>query len=197
MSHVAPVSFLMSSASTGVNTDPAKVRTLVDTALDLLTPQSTLAMLDGLLRERVRTEFQRLATTPDWLRGLLESGGDVLALQLLQANWPHVGRTAYVTEKYGIPRSSLHRGKDAGVIAYRPTDQDDFVFPLEQFGPRTVHPWAATIIQAVGNGSPALHFLYVPRLHLGKQSFAEALRAPKGRDVPALIGKAATRLSAE
>jgi hypothetical protein len=127
-------------------------------------------------------EIKSMTAKPEWLRGYLGRKGDVQVLGLLKLNGDHVGRSSTVREKYGIPPSTLHREKDTGkVIAFRPTKQDDFVFPLEQFGPDHVHEWPAIVIQAVGNGAPALHFLYVGRKQLGGESFAEAMREPRGR----------------
>jgi hypothetical protein len=178
--------------------DFEKFRGVIGALAEMFAQPLVLPMLNELLRDRVQKEYARLAAQPDWLRQHLELQGEVLLVQLLKANWEHLGGSAFVTRKFGIPRSTLHREKDAGtVIAFRPGKEDDFVFPLEQFEPGGIQGWADAVVRAVGNGAPALHFLYVPRKQLENESFAEALRTPKGRDVPALIRKTAARLAAE
>ena len=177
MSHIDAMSHFKGPSPSFASPEPDKVRKVLDTTIDLLTPQGGLELLTELLLERISTEYRHLSDSPDWLRLGLERAGEARVVEMLKANWPHIGRTAFVSERFGIPRSTLHRMKAAGAIAYRPSDADDFVFPLEQFVPGTVLPWAGKIIEAVGNGAPALHFLYVSRRQLGDQSFAGALRA--------------------
>lgn len=184
--------------ATSESPDLPAFRALIDAAARFIAPKDTLSFLEIILDERIRQEFERLTAQPEWLRFHLHQKGDAILLRLLQANLDHLGSSSVVRDKFRVATSTLHREKDAGrVIAYRPGAQADFVFPLEQFAPDLIQKWPAAIIAAVGNGGPALHFLYVSREQLGHQSFAEALRHPAGRDVPALIERTARRLVAE
>ncbi len=174
----------------------AKFRSAVESVAAFVSPGSVLPMLDELIHEQIQKELTQLSARPDWLRGQLSLRGDAITAELLVNNRDNVAGTAYVCETFGIPRSTLHREKDSGgLIAYRPRKDAEFVFPLEQFEKGGALPWAADIVEAVGNGAPAIHFLYVPREQLEGVSFAEALRATGGHDTLKIMQAALTRLT--
>jgi len=174
----------------------AKFRSAVESVAAFVSPGSVLPMLDELIHEQIQKDLAQLTARPDWLRGQLSLRGDAITAELLVNNRDNVAGTAYVCEAFGIPRSTLHREKDAGrVIAFRPGKEGEFVFPLEQFEKGGVLPWAADIVEAVGNGAPAVHFLYVPREQLGGQSFAAVLRDPKEHDIMTIMQTTLTRLT--
>jgi hypothetical protein len=174
----------------------AKFRSAVESVAAFVSPGSVLPMLDELIHEQIQKELTQLSARPDWLRGQLSLRGDAITAELLVKNRDSVAGTAYVCETFGIPRSTLHREKDAGkVIAYRPRKDAEFVFPLEQFEKGGALPWAAEIVEAVGNGAPAIHFLYVPREQLGGVSFADTLHAVDGPDTREIMQAALTRLT--
>lgn len=174
----------------------ARFRKLVDAAIGYAPPAAALEMLHAVLAEHLQQQIRTVSVRPEWIRGALEQKGDLEILELLKANSDHLGRSSTVQDRFGIPPSTLHRENGAGrAIAYRPTKKDDFLYPLEQFEAGRLKDWPADVIGAVGNGAAALHFLYVPRKQLESRSFAQALREPGGRDVAALIRKAAARLS--
>ncbi len=174
----------------------AKFRSAVESVAAFVSPGSVLPMLDELIHEQIQKDLAQLTARPDWLRGQLTLRGDAITAELLVSNRDHVAGTAYVCETFGIPRSTLHREKDAGkVIAYRPRKDAEFVFPLEQFAEGGVLPWAEDIVAALGNGAPAVHFLYVPREQLGGQSFGAALRDPKEHDIMTIMQTTLTRVT--
>jgi len=174
----------------------AKFRLAVESVAAFVSPGSVLPMLDELIHEQIQKDLAQLTARPDWLRGQLNLRGDAITAELLVNNRDHVAGTAYVCETFGIPRSTLHREKDAGkVIAFRPGKEGEFVFPLEQFEKGGVLTWAADIVEAVGNGAPAIHFLYVPREQLGGQSFGAALRDSKEHDIMTIMQTTLTRLT--
>lgn len=173
-----------------------RFRKLVDAAIDYAPPRKSLRMLEAILSERLRHEFHVVATRPEWMRRSLEHKADVQLLELLKANSDHLGRSSTIRQRFGIALSSLHRDNASGrIIAYRPTEKDDFLYPFEQFANGRVEEWAAEVVGAVGNGGPALHFLYVPRKQLGGRSFAQALREPADSGVVGLIRKTVARLT--
>jgi hypothetical protein len=161
----------------------AKFRLAVESVAAFVSPGSVLPMLDELVHEQIQKDLAQLTARPDWLRGQLTLRGDAITAELLVNNRDHVAGTAYVCETFGIPKSTLHREKDEGkVIAYRPRRDAEFVFPLEQFEKGGAKPWAADIVNAISNGAPSIHFLYVPREQLGGVSFADTLRETDGPD---------------
>lgn len=174
----------------------AKFRSAVESVAAFVSPTSVLPMLDELLHEQIQKELSQLSARPEWLRKQLGRRGDAITAELLGGNRDYVAGAAYVCETFGLPRSTLHREKDAGkVIAYRPNKSADFVFPLEQFEKGGVYPWAEGIVDAVGNGAPAIHFLYVPREQLEGLSFGSALRDNQRPDALEVMGATLKRLT--
>jgi hypothetical protein len=184
------------TGSVAASPEYAKFRSAVESVAAFVPPSSVLPMLDELIHEQIQKELAHLSARPDWLRDQLVLRGDTITAELLVNNRDHVAGTAYVCETFGIPRSTLHREKDAGkVIAYRPRKDAEFVFPLEQFAEGGVLPWAADIVAAVDNGAPAIHFLYVRREQLGGVSFATALRGAERHDILEIMQTTLTRLT--
>lgn len=178
--------------------DPSTFRRIVVAAGSALNIDEMVEELSAITRDTLHEQYDSIVRRPAWLRTQLENAGETDVLRMLKANADFVGPTAFIVDRFQIPRSTLHREKDAGrVIAYRPAADDEFVYPFEQFSQNGAQPWAAEIVKAVGNGSAAIHFLYVPRKSLDDESFAEAMRDPRGRNVPALIAKALAKLTAE
>lgn len=111
-----------------------------------------------------------------FLRAALELHGQEIVEELISTNAGHLLSIAEVGRKYCWAAADLISAIEAGrVIACR-RDDGCLMFPAEQFGTGGVHEWAAAITRTVGNGPPALHFLYVSRTSLGSSSIAELLR---------------------
>jgi len=203
MSHIPAKSSrpLGSGKSPGIPAEPyERLQRTIDAVTYGIPSELRVLMVAEYLGEATQFEARKLSTRPAWLRTILRNRGGALVSKLLKDNWEHTGNSAAVREMFGIPPSSLHRFKDEGaVIAYRLDESGDFLFPLEQFIPNGIEDWAQVVVDAVGNGAPALHFLYTKRTSLDGRSFAEALREDGGtRDVlvKSLL-KAAQRLAAE
>lgn len=184
------------AVSVAASPEYAKFRSAVESVAAFVPQASVLPMLDELIHEQIQKELTQLSARPDWLRGQLNLRGDAITAELLVNNRDNVAGTAYVCETFGIPRSTLHREKDAGtVIAYRPRKDAEFVFPLEQFIEGGVQSWAADIVAAVGNGAPAIHSLYIPRKQLDGASLGTLLRTGGRGDIPVLMHDILNRIT--
>ncbi len=174
-----------------------QLRNVINALIGGLPPRVRALLVSRYLGETTIEEYRNLNAQPAWLREVLRNSGDALVVRLLKENWEHTGTTAIVRATFGIPSSTLHREKDrGGVIAYRRSDKDDFVFPLEQFAEDIIHDWARELVNAVGNGAAALQFFYAKRASLGGRSFAEAFRADADATVKP-FRKSIRRLAAE
>lgn len=156
-------------------------------------------LVSQYLGRSTRNELRVLFARPEWLRAILLQQGHEVLTRLLKENWEHVGTSKIITELYGVPPSTLHRDKDRGaVIAYRPADTTEFLFPFEQFAAGGIRrDWAGALVSVVGNGAPALQFLYVKRRSLAGRSFAEALRAGDSEETNTILLSAIERLAAD
>jgi hypothetical protein len=131
------------------------------------------------------------------IRRRLERAGERLVARLLQANRPYVGTADEIATRLGISISTLRRLRAEGRVIYsRAKGGAEDLYPLEQFAAGATHSWAAEVIATVGNGAPAIHFLYVARRSLGDRSFAELLRGDAAGVVPSLVRKALGKLIA-
>ena len=176
------------------------LRRTIDAVTHQLTPSLRALMVAEYLGQTTRLEARKLSAHPGWLRMVLRKRGDALVVKLLKDNWEYTGNSASIREQFNIPTSTLHREKDAGhAIAYRPDETGDFLFPLEQFNTNGLQDWASEVVRAVGNGTPALHFLYTKREIMKGKSFAEALRENRSENahVVELLLKATRRLAVE
>ncbi|AHF94140.1 hypothetical protein OPIT5_06350 [Opitutaceae bacterium TAV5] len=171
---------------------------IVINGIAMLIPEKTrMATLVQLLSSAVRQELHQTTSRPEWTKQVLRIQGDAAIAELVRENWEHMGQAATVQARFGIPGSTLHRLKDRGeVIAFRPAETDPFVFPLDQFEGRKPAPWAADIVKGLGNGAPALHFIFTPRGSLGNRSLMDLVRA-KDPEAGTAIHRALRRLTAE
>jgi hypothetical protein len=174
-----------------------EISRLFDALIETLTPGHKVDVVAKYLAQTSDDEYQMLLAKPVWSKMLLATRGDAIVIRLLKNNWEHVGTTAMVRMLFGIPSSTLHREKDqGGVIAYRRGIKGEYFYPLEQFAKDTIYEWAKELVNAVGNGAPALQFLYAERASLEGKSFADAFREnPAGTVEP--FRKSIRRLIAE
>jgi hypothetical protein len=70
-----------------------------------------------------------------------------------------------------VGKAAVHKAKDEGrLLAYREPGRRTFRFPVFQFEGTAVAPWVLEVIELVGNGFAALHFLTVERKSLKGES---------------------------
>jgi len=83
----------------------------------------------------------------------------------------------YVGKLLGVGRAAVHKAKDEGrLLAYQEPGKRFFLFPVFQFEGAAVSPWVPELIDLVGNGFAALHFLTVERKSLKGESFLLRLK---------------------
>ena len=76
-----------------------------------------------------------------------------------------------------VGKAAVHKAKDEGrLLAYQEPGKRVFRFPVFQFEGTTVAPWVLEIIELVGNGFAALHFLTVERKKLKGDSYLARLQ---------------------
>ncbi len=98
----------------------------------------------------------------------LETRGEAIVEKLIENNRGRIGTISEVQEKFGFSDSDLRKLIGEGrVICYCPKRQTDFLFPLDQFEHGAVRDWAASVVDAIGNGGGAFHFVFVPREDIG------------------------------
>ena len=72
----------------------------------------------------------------------------------------------------GVGRAAVHKAKDEGrLLAYQEPGKRFFLFPTFQFEGAAVAAWVPELIEIVGNGFAALHFLTVERKSLTGSNF--------------------------
>lgn len=77
-----------------------------------------------------------------------------------------------------IGKAAIHKAKDEGrLLAYKEPGKRTFLFPVFQFDGAAVAPWVMEVIDIVGNGFAALHFLTVERKQLKGESYLTRLQA--------------------
>lgn len=85
-----------------------------------------------------------------------------------------------------IGKAAVHKAKDEGrLLAYREPGKRIFHFPVFQFDGTAVELWVLEVIDLVGNGFAALHFLTVERKSLKGESFLTRVQksaTPKERE---------------
>ena len=163
-----------------------------------LAPETKMLLLAKYQGDVTEGELKLLSAQPAWVRAVLRRRGATLVLNLIKENWAHMFSASAVRDIFGIPSSTLHRDKDGDrVIAFRVPGATEFLFPAEQFSPGEVDVWARDLISTVGNGAPALQFLYVKRPSLGGKSFAETLRGVKTPETIENLRHGIARLGAE
>lgn len=76
-----------------------------------------------------------------------------------------------------LGKAAVHKAKDEGrLLAFREPGKRFFRFPVFQFEGAVVSPWVPRLIELVGNGFAALHFLTVQRKSLKEESFLGRLQ---------------------
>jgi hypothetical protein len=71
-----------------------------------------------------------------------------------------------------IGKAAVHKAKDEGrLLAYQVPGKRHYLFPAFQFEGAAVARWIPELIEIVGNGFAALHFLTVERKSLRNESF--------------------------
>jgi hypothetical protein len=175
---------LVATAGSAIIPDPTfeRVSRLIEAATYDLSPERKMEVLMRVLQDLLDRESRVPESLSQLLRSALRARGQALLMRLLRENWEHIGSAATVRERFSIANSTLYRAKEKGsVIAFRPPDGSDFLFPLEQFSSNKIAPWAAEVVHAGKNGAPAICFLYVKRRQMRWRSFADGLRDPKQR----------------
>jgi hypothetical protein len=100
---------------------------------------------------------------------------------MLEVNAEHLADAAAVETRFGISRRALGDARRSGrAIACRRGQR--YIYPVEQFAPGAIEPWAAALIAITGNGAAALHYFWVRRRSLGWRSFATLLRSGRNHD---------------
>ena len=197
MSHALNPPFAFKSFRKERPKDFEKYRAAVFGVTDLIPATIRGPVLLDLLALAVKEEIRHAISEPAWIRGALEIQGQAVLAGLIKDNWRRIGTTSDVIEKFGFSNSNLHRLKDDGkVICYRPEGEQEFLFPLDQFDHRIVQAWAADVVAALGNGSGAFHFIFVPRTDLSNRSFMDLYRESPS-DGEAAMREALKYLTAE
>ncbi len=83
-----------------------------------------------------------------------------------------------------IGKAAVHKAKDEGrLLAFQEPGKRFFRFPVFQFQGAAVPPWVPELIDLVGNGFAALHFLTVERRSLKGESFLTRFQKADSPDV--------------
>jgi len=83
----------------------------------------------------------------------------------------------YVSKLLSVGRAAVHKAKDEGrLLAFQEPGKRIFLFPVLQFEGASVSPWVPELIDLVGNGFAALHFLTVERKSLKGESFLKRIQ---------------------
>jgi hypothetical protein len=76
-----------------------------------------------------------------------------------------------------VGKAAVHKAKDEGrLLAYQEPGKRIFLFPVFQFDGAAVAPWVLEVVDLVGNGFAALHFLTVERKSLKGDSYLTRLQ---------------------
>ena len=76
-----------------------------------------------------------------------------------------------------VGKAAVHKAKDEGrLLAYQEPGKRFYLFPVFQFEGAAVAPWVPELIEVVGNGFAALHFLTVERKSLKGDSLLERIQ---------------------
>jgi hypothetical protein len=76
-----------------------------------------------------------------------------------------------------LSKAAVHKAKDEGrILAYQEPGKRFYLFPIFQFEGSAVAPWVPAIIEAIGNGFAAIHFLTVERKSLKGDSFLRRIQ---------------------
>ena len=76
-----------------------------------------------------------------------------------------------------VGKAAIHRAKDEGrLLTYKEPGKRTFLFPVFQFDGAVAAPWVLEVVDLVGNGFAALHFLTVERKSLKGASYLTRLK---------------------
>src|SRR5579863_7316784 len=76
-----------------------------------------------------------------------------------------------------LSKAAVHKAKDEGrILAYQEPGKRFYLFPVFQFEGSAVAPWIPELLDIVGNGFAALHFLTVERKSLKGSSFLNQIQ---------------------
>jgi len=157
--------------------ETAKYRNVFESVAMLIPARERTNVMIDLLSDYVHDLVLKESTGPKALRKVLELKGLNVLAKLLRNNRDSLADASTIVEKFGIAASTLHRKRGEGsIIAYRPNESIDFLYPMEQFENGAVRDWAKTVVDAVGNGGAAIHLLYVPRVDVRNRNVADLLR---------------------
>ena len=112
--------------------------------------------------------------------------GDFLALRAAAKEPASAKATGAVlsTEAVGkrlrVGKAAIYKAKNEGrLLAYREPWKRAFLFPVFQFDGASVAPWVLEVVDLLGNGFAALHFLTVERKSLKGDSYLTRLRGSR------------------
>lgn len=85
--------------------------------------------------------------------------------------------TEAVGKHLRVGKAAIYKAKNEGLLlAYKEPEKRAFLFPVFQFDGASVAPWVLEVVELLGNGFAALHFLTVERKSLKGDSYLTRLR---------------------
>jgi len=123
-------------------------------------------------RESVKTLTDFLASRAASKDGALATGaGEALS-------------TEAVMRLLQLSKAAVHKAKDEGrILAYQEPGKRFYLFPVFQFEGSAVAAWIPDLVDIVGNGFAAIHFLTVKRKGLKGDSFLEHIQGNASAEV--------------
>ena len=95
--------------------------------------------------------------------------------------------TEAVMKLLRLSKAGVHKAKDEGrILAYQEPGKRFYLFPMFQFEGSAVAAWIPDLIDVIGNGFAAIHFLTVERKSLKGSSFLKDIQ----ENVPAEVRSA-------
>jgi hypothetical protein len=154
----------MNHATTTVDTEVAELPSveakMAYLALQMVDTDTALQLLRALITRR---SHQR---TPEQVAGLLTARGDAAKPLIERRSGPSIS-TAEAAERLGASDETIRKRIERGLYIGYPdlSKKERMRLPQWQFsGPRDVHVWVESLIQAFGNnGWALLDFLTIPR----------------------------------
>jgi len=141
-----------------------------------ITNQTLLAVV----RRRLLTEQK---TTANDLWRMLSLRGEAKAAEIVAQIGDAVSAEG-IGSLLGIKKSAVHKAKHENrLLAFSlPARVGDF-FPVFQVEKGELRPWIEPLLNFVGNGMPAVHFLTVKRRSLNGSSYFDLLRDDESPEV--------------
>ena len=85
--------------------------------------------------------------------------------------------TEAVMKLLRLSKAGVHKAKDEGrILAYQEPGKRFYLFPMFQFEGSAVAAWIPDLIDVIGNGFAAIHFLTVERKSLKGSSFLKQIQ---------------------